>query len=87
MAAWTAAARRAVNLARVSPPKSAATSGQASMLIQRRGLAAGGGDHQGPPKFVIVSLAGWGLLFYGGYKFFTGDKKDNKEERVGESAH
>ncbi|KAF3630986.1 hypothetical protein FXO37_28223 [Capsicum annuum] len=29
--------------------------------------------------FVIVSLSGWGLLFYGGYKLFTGGKK-NKEE-------
>ena len=24
--------------------------------------------------------SGWGLLFYGGYKFFTKGKKDNKEE-------
>jgi hypothetical protein len=22
-------------------------------------------------QFVFVSLAGWGALFYGGYKFFT----------------
>ncbi|XP_058217101.1 uncharacterized protein LOC131327995 isoform X1 [Rhododendron vialii] len=32
-------------------------------------------------KFVIVSLSGWGLLFFGGYMFFTGGKK-NKEEIV-----
>lgn len=31
-------------------------------------------------QFVIVSLSGWGLLFYGGYKFFTKGRKDNKEE-------
>ncbi|PQP94771.1 hypothetical protein Pyn_40744 [Prunus yedoensis var. nudiflora] len=30
--------------------------------------------------FVIVSLAGWGTLLYGGYKFFTKDKKDKKDE-------
>lgn len=29
---------------------------------------------------MIVSLTGWGLLFYGGFKFFTKGKKDNKEE-------
>ncbi|KAL0399349.1 UNVERIFIED_CONTAM: hypothetical protein Sradi_2278200 [Sesamum radiatum] len=49
MAAWTAAARQAANLARLSTPRTAATSAQASVLIQRRGLA-GGGDHHGPPK-------------------------------------
>ncbi|KAK9152595.1 hypothetical protein Sjap_000075 [Stephania japonica] len=32
--------------------------------------------------FVIVSLSGWGLLFYGGYKFFTGGNKDKKEEVI-----
>ncbi|KAJ8543451.1 hypothetical protein K7X08_005974 [Anisodus acutangulus] len=30
--------------------------------------------------FVIVSLSGWGFLFYGGYKLFTGGK-NNKEEK------
>jgi hypothetical protein len=25
--------------------------------------------------FVFVSLAGWGALFYGGYKFFTSGSK------------
>ncbi|KAI8558621.1 hypothetical protein RHMOL_Rhmol04G0110200 [Rhododendron molle] len=35
--------------------------------------------------FVIVSLSGWGLLFFGGYKFFTGGKK-NKEEKLVEAA-
>lgn len=31
-------------------------------------------------QFVIVSLTGWGLAFYGGYKLFTGGKKEKKEE-------
>lgn len=26
-------------------------------------------------QFVFVSLAGWGALFYGGYKFFTSGSK------------
>lgn len=31
-------------------------------------------------QFVFVSLAGWGLLIYGGYKFFTsGSSKEVKE--------
>ena len=30
-------------------------------------------------QFVIVSLSGWGLLFFGGYKFFTRGKKDKEE--------
>lgn len=30
-------------------------------------------------QFVLISLSGWGLVFYGGYKFFTRGKK-NKEE-------
>ncbi|XP_012070648.1 uncharacterized protein LOC105632806 isoform X2 [Jatropha curcas] len=101
MAAWTAAARQAANLARICSPKVATTS-QTASLIHRRGLA-GGGDHHGPPKvnfwqdplspskwkeehFVIISLAGWGTLFYGGYKLFTRGKKEKKEE-VGEGAH
>ncbi|KAH8975439.1 hypothetical protein BDL97_01G157900 [Sphagnum fallax] len=29
--------------------------------------------------FVFASLAGWGLLFYGGYKFFTGGSKEKKD--------
>ncbi|XP_057455740.1 uncharacterized protein LOC130746952 [Lotus japonicus] len=28
--------------------------------------------------FVIVSLTGWGLLIYGGYKLATGGKKEEK---------
>ncbi|KAL6314691.1 hypothetical protein AAG906_027038 [Vitis piasezkii] len=44
MAAWTAVARQAGNLTRLSSPAPLATS-----LIHRRGLASGG-DHHGPPK-------------------------------------
>ncbi|CAJ1978978.1 unnamed protein product [Sphenostylis stenocarpa] len=32
--------------------------------------------------FVIVSLAGWGLLFYGGYKLFTGGKGKKEEVKA-----
>ncbi|KAL0362720.1 UNVERIFIED_CONTAM: hypothetical protein Scaly_1227200 [Sesamum calycinum] len=104
MAAWTAAARQAANLARLSTPRTAATSSQASLLIQRRGLAGGGvrdfSEAPSPPalqkmkqekktdlEFVIVSLSGWGLLIFGGYKIFAGGKKDKKGEKVGEAAH
>ncbi|XP_020589603.1 uncharacterized protein LOC110030942 isoform X2 [Phalaenopsis equestris] len=61
-------------------------------LISRRSLSAGGDHHGparvnlwddplSPSKwkeehFVLASLSGWGLLFYGGYKFFSGGKKE-----------
>ncbi|XVE80216.1 hypothetical protein DITRI_Ditri14bG0121900 [Diplodiscus trichospermus] len=32
--------------------------------------------------FVIVSLTGWGLLFYGGYKYFIRDKKEEKKVEI-----
>ncbi|KAF7822767.1 uncharacterized protein G2W53_020911 [Senna tora] len=92
MAPWTAVARQTSNLARLPSPKSAS-------LLHRRGLAAGGDHHGPPKvncwqdpmnpskwkeeHFVIVSLTGWGLAFYGGYKFFTRGK-GKKEEKVGE---
>ncbi|KAK7855079.1 hypothetical protein CFP56_029784 [Quercus suber] len=95
MAAWTGAARQVVNLARLSYSKTPSTA-QAASLIHRRGLAGGGGHHGPPKvnfwqdplspskwkeeHFVIVSLTGWGLLFYGGYKFFTKGKNGKKEE-------
>ncbi|XP_034679318.1 uncharacterized protein LOC117909394 isoform X2 [Vitis riparia] len=100
MAAWTVVARQAWNLTRLSSPRPAP---QATSLIHRRGLASGGDHHGPPKvnfwqdplspskwkeeHFVIVSLSGWGLLFYGGYKFFTKGKKDNKEEKVGDASH
>ena len=41
----------------------------------------GVGTDSGCVQFVFVSLAGWGALFFGGYKFFTsGPKKPGKEE-------
>ncbi|XP_031501211.1 uncharacterized protein LOC116264898 [Nymphaea colorata] len=76
---------------------------QAPKLLQRRGMAGGGDHHGPPrvncwqdplspskwkeEHFVIVSLSGWGLLIYGGYKAFSGGKKDKKEEKVAEAAH
>ena len=44
-------------------------------------MMCGVGTDSGCVQFVFVSLAGWGALFYGGYKFFTsGSKKPGKEE-------
>ncbi|GLJ34619.1 hypothetical protein SUGI_0696300 [Cryptomeria japonica] len=37
--------------------------------------------------FVLISLAGWGALIYGSYKFFTGGKKDKSNEKVQEGSH
>ncbi|KAI0529629.1 hypothetical protein KFK09_002183 [Dendrobium nobile] len=61
-------------------------------LIPRRSLSAGGDHHGPPrinlwedplspskwkeEHLVLASLSGWGLIFYGGYKFFSGGKKD-----------
>ncbi|CAA0825102.1 Unknown protein [Striga hermonthica] len=90
------AARRAANLARLTPSSSSAS--RASSLIPRRGLA-GAADLHGPPKvniwqdplspskwkgehFVLVSLSGWGLVIFGSYKFFTGGKKEKGEKLV-----
>ncbi|KAL7218190.1 hypothetical protein ACSBR2_011462 [Camellia fascicularis] len=103
MAAWTGAAREAANLSRLFSPKSLVSTTQAANLIQRRGLASGGDHHGPPKvnfwedplspskwkeeHFVIVSLTGWGLLFFGGYKFLTEGKKEKKEEKVGEGSH
>nr|XP_009420531.1 PREDICTED: uncharacterized protein LOC104000253 [Musa acuminata subsp. malaccensis] len=66
----------------------------AAKLVPRRGLAGGGDHHGPPKinmwedllspskwkeeHFVLTSLTGWALLFYGGYKLFGG-KKDTKE--------
>ncbi|CAI9772540.1 unnamed protein product [Fraxinus pennsylvanica] len=97
LAAMTA--RRAATFARLSSPGSAARS---ASLIPRRGLAGAADHHgparvdcwkdpMSPSKwkeehFVIVSLSGWGLLIFGGYKFFTGGKK-NDEEKLVEATH
>ncbi|XWS54229.1 hypothetical protein CRYUN_Cryun10bG0072400 [Craigia yunnanensis] len=89
------AARRAAALARTPAPS------QAASLIPRRGLAGAADHHGPPKvnfwedpmspskwkeeHFVIISLSGWGLLFFSGYKFFTGGK-GKKEENVVETA-
>ncbi|KAH9604512.1 hypothetical protein KSS87_011250 [Heliosperma pusillum] len=36
-------------------------------------------------EFVLVSLSGWGLLIYGGFKLFSGGKE--KEEKVADALH
>ncbi|CAA3001764.1 uncharacterized protein LOC111380661 isoform X2 [Olea europaea subsp. europaea] len=62
-------------------------------MIPRRGLAGAADRHGPPKvdfwkdpispskrkeeHFVNVYLSEWGLLFFGGYKFFTGGKKNN----------
>ncbi|CAA3016596.1 uncharacterized protein LOC111380661 isoform X2 [Olea europaea subsp. europaea] len=72
----------------------AATFARSASMIPRRGLAGAADHHgphtvdfwkdpMSPSKwkeehFVIVSLSGWGLLFFGGYKFFTGGQKNNE---------
>ncbi|KAK6120604.1 hypothetical protein DH2020_022854 [Rehmannia glutinosa] len=89
-------ARRAAYLARLTPSSSSAA--RASSLISRRGLAGAADHHGPPKinvwqdpmspskwkeeHFVIVSLSGWGLLIFGGYKLFSGGKKDNGEKLV-----
>ncbi|KAF5189244.1 1D-myo-inositol 2-amino-2-deoxy-alpha-D-glucopyranoside ligase [Thalictrum thalictroides] len=97
MAAWMAASRHVASLSRLSS-STITTSAQASKLIQRRGLSGGGDHHGPPrvdfwkdpmspskwkeEHFVIVSLTGWGCLFYGGYKFFTKGKDEKQEKFV-----
>ncbi|GMG98616.1 hypothetical protein Nepgr_000456 [Nepenthes gracilis] len=77
-------------------------SNQAAYLIHHRGLAGAADHHVPPrvnfwqdpmnpskwkdEHFVIVSLSGWGLLFFGGYKFFTRGK-GKKEEKLAEASH
>lgn len=94
-----AAARRATTLTRIYSPT---TPAQAGNLIQRRGLAGAADHHGTPrvncwsdpmspskwkeEHFVIVSLSGWGLLIYGGYKLFSGGK-GKKEETLAEASH
>ncbi|KAL1823124.1 hypothetical protein ACET3Z_009902 [Daucus carota] len=86
-------ARQALNLARLTASRSASQ-------IQRRGFSGAADHHGPPKvdfwkapmspstwkeeHFVIVSLSGWGLLIFGGYKAFSGGKK--KEENLAEAA-
>ncbi|KAF4394366.1 hypothetical protein G4B88_018516 [Cannabis sativa] len=81
-----AAARQAATLTRISTPR---TPFQAANLVQKRDHHGPARvnvweDPMSPSKwkeehFVIVSLSGWGLLIFGGYKLFSGGK-DKKEE-------
>ncbi|WOK96554.1 hypothetical protein Cni_G05261 [Canna indica] len=94
-------AARAALMAAASSISRSATAAPAVRLVPRRGMAGGGDHHGPPKvnfwedptspskwkeeHFVLVSLAGWGLFIYGGYKAFSG-KKENKEEVVGEKS-
>ncbi|CAH9099274.1 unnamed protein product [Cuscuta epithymum] len=88
------AARRAAICNQLSTSSSSA---QSASFVTRRGLAGAADHHGPPKvnfwedpmspskwkeeHFVLISLAGWATAIYGGYKFFTGGKK-NKEENV-----
>ncbi|XP_057527910.1 uncharacterized protein LOC130806738 isoform X1 [Amaranthus tricolor] len=90
-----AAARQAASITRISSQQ------PFPHLVQRRGLAGAADHHGPPKvncwqepmnpgswkeeQFVIVSLSGWGLLIFGGYKFFAGGK--DKKEKVAEASH
>ncbi|KAK6946765.1 hypothetical protein RJ641_000238 [Dillenia turbinata] len=89
------AARAARQFPQIATSSRSAVTCQPSALIHRRGLAGGGDHHGPPKvnlwedpmnpsrwkeeHFVIASATGWGLLFFGGYKFFTRGKKDKEE--------
>ncbi|XP_057508154.1 uncharacterized protein LOC130791058 [Actinidia eriantha] len=91
----------ASSLAVKAARQAATASRLSSSLVPRRGLAGAADHHGPPKvncwkdpmspsqwkeeHFVIVSLSGWGLLFFGGYKFFTGGKK-NKDEKLVEAS-
>ncbi|WCJ30648.1 hypothetical protein M5689_012194 [Euphorbia peplus] len=85
----TLAARQAATLSRRLP----------ASLIHRRGLAGAADHHGPPKvncwqdpmspskwkeeHFVIVSLSGWAVAIFGGYKLFTGGKGKKEEKLVG----
>ncbi|RCV42008.1 hypothetical protein SEVIR_9G179100v4 [Setaria viridis] len=72
------------------------TSSPLARLVSRRGLAGAADGHgpakvplwkdpMSPSKwkeehFVLASLSMWGAVIYGGIKFFTGGKKEDKAE-------
>lgn len=86
-------ARRAMSLAQI--PSARISSGAAS-IGQRRCLAGAADHHGSTKvdfwkqptnpgnwkeeHFVLISLSGWGLLFYSGYKLATGGKKETPVE-------
>ncbi|KAH0912925.1 hypothetical protein HID58_036246 [Brassica napus] len=84
-------ARRAMSLAQIPSAARAPAS-----VCQRRGLAGAADHHGSTKvdfwkqptnpgnwkeeHFVLISLSGWGMLFYGGYKLFTGGKGEKPAE-------
>ncbi|KAJ6823120.1 uncharacterized protein M6B38_385000 [Iris pallida] len=74
----------------------------ASSLVHRRSMAGGGDHHGPPrvnlwddplspskwkeEHFVLASLAGWGLVIYGGLKAFGGGKKEEAVPEVSRPA-
>ncbi|CAA3032513.1 uncharacterized protein LOC111380661 isoform X2 [Olea europaea subsp. europaea] len=78
-----------------------ATFARSSSMIPRRGLTGAADHHVPPKvdfwkdpmspskrkekHFVNVSLSSWCLLFFRGYRFFTGGKKNN--EKLVEATH
>ncbi|CAL5211840.1 unnamed protein product [Lathyrus oleraceus] len=84
-------ARGAASLTRISTSASKSP----IQLVHRRGLAGAADPHATPKvdiwkdplspskwkeeHFVIASLTGWGVLIYGGYKLFSGGKKEEKK--------
>ncbi|CAN8270998.1 unnamed protein product [Cochlearia groenlandica] len=84
-------ARRAMSLAQITSPRVPA----AASIAQRRGLAGAADHHGSTKvdfwkqptnpgnwkeeHFVLISLSGWGLIFYSGYKLFTGGKQEESK--------
>ncbi|TVU46339.1 hypothetical protein EJB05_05865 [Eragrostis curvula] len=82
-------------VAAAAAPASSSSSALAR-LISRRGMAGAADPHATPKvniwqdplspskwkeeHFVLASLSMWGGIIYGGLKFFSGGKKENKAE-------
>ncbi|XP_074568819.1 uncharacterized protein LOC141825331 [Curcuma longa] len=93
-------AARAVLAAAASSLSRSSSANSAARFVPRRGLASGGDHHGPPKinfwedplspskwkeeHIVILSLSGWGLIIYGGYKAFSGNN-ENKAEAVEKS--
>ncbi|XP_073308159.1 uncharacterized protein [Primulina huaijiensis] len=87
-------ARQAANLAKLSSSSPSVAASRSASLVHRRGLASAAEHHGPPKvdfwkepmnpgnwkeeHIVIVSLSGWGLVIFGGYKLFGGGKKEEK---------
>ncbi|XVF04101.1 hypothetical protein REPUB_Repub05bG0052800 [Reevesia pubescens] len=82
-----------------SPKSAYSTPQSSTLIPRRGLASGGGDHHGPPKvnfwedpmnpskwkeeHFVIVSLTGCGLLFYGGYKYFISGKNEAKKEEVG----